>query len=257
MYVCCAASPTRFATHSPAVINPTCSISSSGRSRSTRCPARSSPSATRSAPRSTSCRKQVGQLRQAGDTAGCRRGCRRAAARSVIASACLPPTLEVVQNDLRELLLRIPNLPHPDAPDGTCDADNPVVTGPVNLPDVVPRAPAGAALGDRRRARHPRQRAGGQDQRGDVHDAARRRRHAGPGPVPARARPQRRRVRGDPARRRWSRRRRSPPPASCRSSPTTPTPSSATTCGASPRPRCRSRRSTPARSSTRPTCRCG
>ena len=45
--------------------------------------------------------------------------------------------------------------------------------GPVGLPDDVPRPPAGAALGDRHRARHPRQRAGRQDQRGDVHDAAR------------------------------------------------------------------------------------
>jgi seryl-tRNA synthetase len=32
---------------------------------------------------------------------------------------------------LRELLLGIPNLPHPDAPDGTGDSDNPVVKGPI------------------------------------------------------------------------------------------------------------------------------
>jgi seryl-tRNA synthetase len=36
---------------------------------------------------------------------------------------------------LRELLLRIPNLVHPDAPDGKSDADNPVVHGPFALPD--------------------------------------------------------------------------------------------------------------------------
>ena len=41
------------------------------------------------------------------------------------------------------------------------------------------------------------------------------RRHAEPGPVPARPRPQRRRLRGDPARRRSSPPPRSPPPASC------------------------------------------
>ncbi|HUC33944.1 MAG TPA: serine--tRNA ligase, partial [Ilumatobacteraceae bacterium] len=31
---------------------------------------------------------------------------------------------------LRDLLLRIPNLPHPDAPDGADEHDNPVVKGP-------------------------------------------------------------------------------------------------------------------------------
>ena len=35
---------------------------------------------------------------------------------------------------LRELLLRIPNLPHPDAPDGQADHDNPVIVGPNNMP---------------------------------------------------------------------------------------------------------------------------
>jgi seryl-tRNA synthetase len=39
---------------------------------------------------------------------------------------------------LRDLLLRIPNLIHPDAPDGRSDADNPVVHGPVNLPESFP-----------------------------------------------------------------------------------------------------------------------
>lgn len=37
---------------------------------------------------------------------------------------------------LRRLLLVIPNLPHPDVPDGRSDADNPVVTGPVGLGEV-------------------------------------------------------------------------------------------------------------------------
>ena len=39
---------------------------------------------------------------------------------------------------LRDLLLRIPNLPHPDAPDGDSDHDNPVVVGPVNMPAEFP-----------------------------------------------------------------------------------------------------------------------
>ncbi len=42
----------------------------------------------------------------------------------------LADDLDVVHGELRELLLRIPNLPHPDAPDGTNDADNPVIKGP-------------------------------------------------------------------------------------------------------------------------------
>ena len=41
---------------------------------------------------------------------------------------------EEVQEALRQVMLRIPNLPHPDAPDGASDADNPVMKGPVNMP---------------------------------------------------------------------------------------------------------------------------
>jgi seryl-tRNA synthetase len=42
-----------------------------------------------------------------------------------------------VSGRLRELMLVIPNVPYPGAPDGTSDADNPVVTGPF-LPDTFP-----------------------------------------------------------------------------------------------------------------------
>ncbi len=60
---------------------------------------------------------------------------------------------ETAQQELRELLLGIPNLPHPEAPDGASDADNPVVVEPVGLPDEMPehlRVPhweTGEALG--------------------------------------------------------------------------------------------------------------
>ena len=40
----------------------------------------------------------------------------------------------VVEEEMREYLLRIPNLPHPDAPDGSGDADNPIVKGPIGMP---------------------------------------------------------------------------------------------------------------------------
>ena len=38
-----------------------------------------------------------------------------------------------VEAEMHELLLRIPNLPHADAPDGVSDADNPLVKGPVGV----------------------------------------------------------------------------------------------------------------------------
>ena len=57
------------------------------------------------------------------------------------------------ETELREILLRIPNLPHPDAPDGDGEDDNPVVKGPINLPAAwadhqrVPHWEIGEALG--------------------------------------------------------------------------------------------------------------
>lgn len=57
-----------------------------------------------------------------------------------------------VETGRRDLLLRIPNVIHPDVPDGASDADNPVVVGPVGLPDEfaeyqrVPHWETGAAL---------------------------------------------------------------------------------------------------------------
>jgi seryl-tRNA synthetase len=60
---------------------------------------------------------------------------------------------ESVAAELRELLLTLPNLPHPDAPDGASDTDSPTVHGPFGLPDEFPehqRVPhweTGAALG--------------------------------------------------------------------------------------------------------------
>lgn len=41
---------------------------------------------------------------------------------------------DVVQENLRQAMLRLPNLPHADAPDGAGDQDNPVVKGPINMP---------------------------------------------------------------------------------------------------------------------------
>ena len=46
----------------------------------------------------------------------------------------LAEAFETVQAQLRDIMLRIPNLPHDDAPDGVNDQDNPLVKGPINLP---------------------------------------------------------------------------------------------------------------------------
>lgn len=60
---------------------------------------------------------------------------------------------DAVSAQLRNVLLGIPNVPHPDAPDGKTDADNPIVKGPIGLPaeypewQKVPHWETGAALG--------------------------------------------------------------------------------------------------------------
>ena len=81
--------------------------------------------------------KQVGALRRAGDTVAAEAV--QARSRSLGEDErLLAAEYDGVQGEIRELLLRIPNLPHIDAPDGASDADNPVVTGPVSLLDEYP-----------------------------------------------------------------------------------------------------------------------
>ena len=46
----------------------------------------------------------------------------------------LAEAFETVQAQLRDVMLRIPNVPHSDAPDGVNDQDNPLIKGPINLP---------------------------------------------------------------------------------------------------------------------------
>ncbi|MCU1503954.1 MAG: serS [Ilumatobacteraceae bacterium] len=96
--------------------------------------------------------KQVGQLRRAGDTEGAEVLQKRSRALGDH-EQLLDNEHDVLQRELNQLLLRIPNLPHPDAPDGTSDGDNPVIKGPVHLPDSfadhqrVPHWETAAALG--------------------------------------------------------------------------------------------------------------
>ena len=81
--------------------------------------------------------KQVGALRKAGDAEHAEALQARSRALGDHERA-LATEYDDVQAQVRDLLLRIPNLPHPDAPDGASDADNPVVAGPIGLPDVFP-----------------------------------------------------------------------------------------------------------------------
>ncbi|MEY2401787.1 MAG: seryl-tRNA synthetase [Ilumatobacteraceae bacterium] len=96
--------------------------------------------------------KAVGELRRQGDTKGAEELQLRSRALGDH-ERVLANEFDIVQSDLRDVLLRIPNLPHPDAPDGAGEQDNPLVKGPVNLaaeyPDHrrVPHWETGAVLG--------------------------------------------------------------------------------------------------------------
>ena len=65
----------------------------------------------------------------------------------------LQSEIDTVQDVLQQIMLRIPNLPHPDAPDGAGDYENPIVKGPLNLPATfgehqrVPHWETATALG--------------------------------------------------------------------------------------------------------------
>ena len=96
--------------------------------------------------------KAVGELRRNGDTKGAEELQLRSRALGDH-ERVLANEFDIVQSDLRDVLLRIPNLPHPDAPDGVGEEDNPLVKGPFNLaaeyPDHrrVPHWETGTALG--------------------------------------------------------------------------------------------------------------
>ncbi len=81
--------------------------------------------------------KQVGAKRREGDAMGAEE--LQTASRELgEQEKSLAVEADRLGAELRELMLRIPNLPHPDAPDGLSDRDNPVVVGPVGLPATFP-----------------------------------------------------------------------------------------------------------------------
>ncbi len=95
--------------------------------------------------------KQVGSLRRDGRTDDAE--ALQAESRSLgEQERTLADESDELQAAIRDLLLHIPNLPHPDAPDGAGDHDNPVIKGPF-LPESfaehqrVPHWDVAAALG--------------------------------------------------------------------------------------------------------------
>src|SRR5262249_26296423 len=96
--------------------------------------------------------KEVGQLRRTGDTESAEKVMNRSRELGE-SERVLAAEHDRVSEDLRQLLLRIPNIPHTDAPDGGSDEDHPMVTGPVNMPDsfaehqLVPHWESATALG--------------------------------------------------------------------------------------------------------------
>jgi seryl-tRNA synthetase len=77
--------------------------------------------------------KQVGGLRREGKTSEAE--ALQAESRNLgDKEAALSNEADTVHAALRECLLRIPNLPHADAPSGADDSENPVMRGPVNMP---------------------------------------------------------------------------------------------------------------------------
>ncbi|MFM8870284.1 MAG: serine--tRNA ligase, partial [Actinomycetota bacterium] len=96
--------------------------------------------------------KQVGGLRKAGknDEAEAVMNESRALGET---ERQLQVDFDGLQAQLRDVMLRIPNIPHVDAPNGASDADNPVIKGPVNMPAAfgahqrVPHWETATALG--------------------------------------------------------------------------------------------------------------
>jgi seryl-tRNA synthetase len=96
--------------------------------------------------------KLVGQLRRAGDSIGAETAMAESRERGKTETR-LAGQADELDARIRDLLLRIPNIPHPDAPDGAGEDDNPIVKGPIGLPNEfanhqkVPHWETGPLLG--------------------------------------------------------------------------------------------------------------
>jgi seryl-tRNA synthetase len=77
--------------------------------------------------------KQVGTLRKAGDSAGAESLMAESRELGAREAGLATESVEV-EAALRDVMLRIPNMPHDEAPSGTGDHDNPVIIGPNLMP---------------------------------------------------------------------------------------------------------------------------
>lgn len=99
--------------------------------------------------------KEVAQRRRQGDTSGGAEALVDDSRALGESQTALDKEHDAVGAELGDLLLVIPNLPHPDAPDGESESDNVVVHGPFGMPEGgefpehqrVPHWETGAALG--------------------------------------------------------------------------------------------------------------
>jgi seryl-tRNA synthetase len=81
--------------------------------------------------------KQVGTLRRNGDDKAAEG--LQAESRSLgDKEQSLAAETDEVTSKLKDVLLRLPNIPHPDVVVGTDDSQNPTITGPMNLPASFP-----------------------------------------------------------------------------------------------------------------------
>ena len=81
--------------------------------------------------------KQVGQARREGDNAAAE--LLQAESRTLgDGEKNLAERFDAVQAQLREIMLRLPNTPSAEAPDGASDHDNPVIKGPEQMPASFP-----------------------------------------------------------------------------------------------------------------------
>ena len=81
--------------------------------------------------------KQVGALRRSGDNDAAEALMAQSRAMGD-AEQALVVEFDQLTESLRDVLLRIPNTPHPDAVDGAGDHENPTITGPINMPASFP-----------------------------------------------------------------------------------------------------------------------
>lgn len=81
--------------------------------------------------------KQVGAMRRSGDDAAAE-GLQAQSRQLGDKEQSLAAETDEFASKLKEVLLRLPNIPHPDVVIGSDDSQNPTITGPVNLPASFP-----------------------------------------------------------------------------------------------------------------------